>query len=118
MKITVDIVDQVKKLLLQTKETLLIMLWTCWEYMLVSLEHFERQSEHALYCCQIYTLSTVRISRSIVLAHTRTFCNSFLSGLAPCDRFLVWKLNMMLEGKIFNDISVIQAKSWEALVNI
>jgi len=34
-------VDQVKKLLLQTKEILLIKLCTWWEYMLFSLEHFE-----------------------------------------------------------------------------
>jgi hypothetical protein len=60
----------------------------------------------------------VRDSRTIVLAYTRTFHNSLSSGLAPCDCFLAQKLNMVLEGRRFNDISVMKAKSWEALVNI
>lgn len=42
-------------------------------FVLVSLEHFERQSECALYCCKICTLSAAKNSSRIVLTHTKAF---------------------------------------------
>jgi hypothetical protein len=106
------IVDWMKVLVL--KKLLCMKLLTCWEFD-VGSECFEWQSHHALDCCQTGALPVLSVWISDYKQND-CHCTPYLvTRFSATQLPSIPKVKVALKGNIFNDITMIKSKLWDAV---